>query len=106
MAPATRQRPGAWPEPHGGPDMPNRTAGSDDPYLRSAQLLAERIDEFRDVLVGVSALRARGDEAAKAVEAVLEVRSIKQLRLGFELLETLIQGHVVDPDTYFASRIG
>lgn len=49
------------------------------------------MDEQRDVLVGLRALRALGSDATPAVDAVMELPSVRRLLLSWELAVSLAE---------------
>jgi hypothetical protein len=50
-------------------------------------------------------LRTLGEEAAPAVEALLELRSVNSTRLGWELWEAIVEGDGLDPEPFLIEAI-
>lgn len=76
-----------------------------DAYTAMAQHIAEAILRNEELLVGLDALRALGDEAEAAVEEALEVRSIKIMRLSLALLSELLYDEGYDAVEFLADFI-
>lgn len=76
-------------------------------YQGTAERIAARVDELEDLIAGLGVLRDMGSEDADlAVEAVLDVPIVKQLRISWELLEALMLGEGLEPEAVLEPVLG
>jgi hypothetical protein len=65
-------------------------------FERTAVSVAERIEEYSDIIVGLAALRGLGQDGQAIADAAIELRDLRVLRLSWELLDALIESDGLD----------
>lgn len=88
--------------------MSNRSGACAAPnpaYLEFCNTLATWIDEHGSVIDGLAGLRDL-DGSAAAIDAVLQVKDIKRIRLGWEFWEAMVDGDGLDPEALLLDYLG
>lgn len=75
-------------------------------YKRSADAISTLVDETQGVLEGLQALRSLDSPVDHAIQAVLDVREINRIRLGWELFEVLTEGRGLDSEEMLLEALG
>ena len=88
--------------------MQNRSGTAPSPtweYGQFPRTLSAWLEHSSGLLEGLASLRELGDEAADAVDALMELNTVRKIRLGWELWEALLDGEQVDPDPLLLDEV-
>lgn len=69
-----------------------------DPGVRFADAMSKWLEAYPGILDALVALRDFGDDAADALEAILDLKPVCRLRLSWELWAALAEGDGFDPE--------
>lgn len=68
-------------------------------YEKSAAAIAHLVDDTREILEGLLALRAAEGVNDFAIAAVMSTPAVNRIRLGWELFEVLTEGAGIDSES-------
>lgn len=65
---------------------------------RFAETVTQWLEQHRGLVLGLIDLRELDMEAEQAVEEVMEIPTVRRMRLGWELWEAMAEGEGFDPE--------